>query len=186
MRKIYFFGYGSYRSREKIREVIQRDPEGGHGAVLEGYKLAIQVLDQTPEKVRPTLERVWGKDFQAYTLRRGGGGVAGVVWELTEEDLAKIKEWEFVGSWREIITASVKIANGETISVVTEKVPDNQPIKELADGFNYRANLNREGRRDLKEFEEKDIELLRQLRRELSLFIQQKTPQIDYTPAFVH
>lgn len=167
MAKLYYFGYGTNKSRERIREIIGHDPGEGKGAVLDGYVLTYQVLDQVPEGPRTVLGKVWGDEFKGYTLRKGSWKVAGVIWELEEDDLEKIKEWEFVDEhWKEMVSASAVTSDGVTIQVVTEKVPDNQPIKEAVDGLNYKENLN-EGKVVSYEEDEFRIAEMRKVRAEL-------------------
>lgn len=163
--KTQFFGYGALRDRKIIKEIIGHDPGIGRDATIHGYQLAYQVLDQVPETIRPTLEKIWGKDFKAYTLRRGEGSVAGIIWELAAEDLQKIQAWECKGSWREEAEGTAKLSDGTVVSVVLEKVPDNQPVKETVDGLNYETHLNLKAQKE--QVEEQDNELLRQVRLQL-------------------
>ena len=77
MQTYQFFGYGVLSDRYIIKEIIGRDPGVGKSAVVEGYQLAYQVLDQIPLQIRSFLEKVWGSAFRAYTLRGGAGVVSG-------------------------------------------------------------------------------------------------------------
>ncbi len=43
-----FFGYGAYRSKAKMAQVIGYEPETEVGGIVEGYRLAYQVLSQLP------------------------------------------------------------------------------------------------------------------------------------------
>lgn len=145
MDTVLFFGYGTYRDREKIKRIIGKDPGEGEDAVLEGYDLLIQTLDQIPQTARKILEKAWGEKFRAYTIREGKGIVIGKIWKLDTTDIEKIKDWEFMNGseqWRELIAVTVKSKNGETFSVVTEKALDSQYTKETVNGLEYVDNLN--------------------------------------------
>lgn len=170
MQTYQFFGYGVLSSRYVIKEIIGRDPGAGKSAIVEGFQLAYQVLDLIPSQARLVLERVWGPAFRAYTLRKGPGVVAGKVWELSEQEFIRIREWNFVGSWRELGSAVAKTATGEMIDVTIEKVSDTQMITETVDGISYETNLNIEGNKVIAEQTREDElalvrEQLSQLRR---------------------
>jgi hypothetical protein len=163
MQTYQFFGYGVLSDRYIIKEIIGRDPGVGKSAVVEGYQLAYQVLDQIPLQIRPFLEKVWGSAFRAYTLRGGAGVVSGRIWELTDAELIRIREWNFVGTWRELGETSAKTSTGEVIRVTIEKVADSQPITEVVDGISYEANLNYQGQRIIAEqSREEELELVRE------------------------
>ena len=138
MAKLQFFGYGAYRSREKVTQIIGRDPGPGIGAILEGFSLYIQTLKQIPNPPRDLLREVYGSTFQAYTLRNEAGEVQGMLWEIEPEEFNKIKQWEFIGIWRELVKVTIKTSDNLTLKVFTEKSPDIHPVAERADGLNYK------------------------------------------------
>lgn len=142
---IYYFGYGANRERARIREVLGKEPQGGYGAVLEGFDLGYQILDQIPQKPQEVLRNAWGDRFKCYTLRRGKGLAVGVIWEMDQADLEIMKKWEFIGLWREIVQLSVKTFSGETIKAITEKAIDDKRVFGFVDGLNYENNLNLDG-----------------------------------------
>jgi hypothetical protein len=137
MEKILFFGYGANRSKQKIKEIIGREPDQGVGAVLKGYTLNVQNLTQIPTDVQNFLQKLYGNEFKAYTLKKGQGIVVGVIWELNEEDLEKFKEWEFIGAWRELVDVEVETSSGDTVKVLTEKSMDKFPSTFIVDGLIY-------------------------------------------------
>lgn len=136
MDKKLFFGYGANRNRSKIRQIIGKDPGDGVGAILEGYTLHLQNLDQIPEPAQSDLKNIFG-NFKAYTIRPGKGFVAGIVWSFTDEELEKIKQWEYVGNWREIVEVTVKSEDYYTVKILTEKSIDTFPVSEKVDGIVY-------------------------------------------------
>ncbi len=137
MSQILFFGYGANRSRQKIQEIIGKDLGEGIGAILNGYTLNIQNLNQIPEKVQDFLRKLYGNDFKAYTIKKGEGVVLGVIWKIDVKDLEKFKEWEFVGLWREIVEIEVTTSTDEVVKVITEKSMDQFPSTFIVDGLIY-------------------------------------------------
>lgn len=137
MSKSLFFGYGANRSRQKLKEFLGKDPGEGVGAVLRGFTLNVQDLNQIPKLQHDLFLRVYGSDWKAYTIKEGAGAVAGIVWELEEEEFNKLKAWEFVGEYREIISVEVITASDEELEVVTEKSKDEFPTTFIVDGLNY-------------------------------------------------
>jgi hypothetical protein len=135
--KILFFGYGSNRSKQKIREALQRDPGQGIGAILHGFTLNVQSLNQIPPEVQKFFQQIYGNDFKAYTIKEGKGIIAGVIWQITNEDLEKLKKWEFVGPYREIIEVEVTTTYDEVVKAYTEKSLDSCPTTFVVDGLTY-------------------------------------------------
>jgi len=170
MAKTFFFGYGSYRDKKKIAEIIGKDPEGGEPAVLEGYLLAVQTLDQIPGSARAVLQKVWGDQFRAYTIRKSPGIVVGTVWIIDQEDLNKIKEWEFVEEqWREIKQVDVTTNSGTKIPVLTDLARETLPVKEFVNGIEYEYNLNKKGKKIYREDDEHKFKEIMRIRQELGI-----------------
>ncbi|MFA6017044.1 MAG: hypothetical protein WC744_03080 [Patescibacteria group bacterium] len=163
MAKVFFFGYGAYKDNYRLAEIIGKPPEGGEGALLEGYDLGVQNINNIPKEPKEILAKVWGNNFQAYTMKKGSGYIQGRIWLLDEEDLQKIKEWEFINKsdWRELVSVTVKTSDGKTISTITDKSKDKYEIDKFVDGLNYEPNLNREGKKYYSEEDEYKIELMR-------------------------
>ena len=132
-----FFGYGANRNRGKLAQVLGHDPGEELGGIVEGYKLCYQNFELIPEKVAEIIGDVYGHEYKTYTLQKGTGLVSGVLFELDVEDFDKIKEWEFVGSWREFVEVEVKLANGHHITAFTEKAIEGSEITEVVDGLLY-------------------------------------------------
>lgn len=163
MAKVFFFGYGAYKDYFRLKEIIGKSPEGGEGALLEGFDLGVQSIDNIPKEPKEILSKVWGNNFQAYTMKRGSGYIQGRIWLLDEEDLEKIKEWEFINksNWRELVTITVKTSDGKNISAITDKSQDYYEIDKIVDGLNYEPNLNKEGKKYYSEEDEYKIELMK-------------------------
>jgi len=171
MASIQFFGYGLLIDRTVLQEIIGHDPGVAKSALVEGYSLTYQTIEQIPEIIRPVLMRVWGDSFRAYTLKKGKGFVRGVIWNLSEEEFEKIKKWECIGTWREQKNIKTYTAQGDTIEAETILAIEDQPVKEIVDGINYERHLNPKGKMlEAKINEQKfiDKEMLNLIRRQLS------------------
>src|SRR5438045_1486957 len=115
MVKVLFFGYGANKNRRKIAQIIGRDPQESVGALLEGYVLSTQNLNQIPDPPKELLRNLFGNDFKVYTIIKGEGVVQGSLFEITEEELNKISQWEFVPIWRQIIEVNIKSSGNKQI-----------------------------------------------------------------------
>jgi len=96
----------------------------------------------------------------------------------TEKYFETIREWEFIGIWREFIQVQVKLFDGKVITAMTEKIPDDHPINENVDGLDYVDNLNWAP----PQFDDREVEKeykLDELRTELE---QIKVPQSEDLP----
>jgi hypothetical protein len=120
-----FFGYGANRSKSKIVSILGHEPGKFVGAVLLHFNLGVQKLSDIPEAAQRIMKEVYGNDFKAYSLTPGEGVVA------------KIKEWEMDGLWREIIEVEVMSSGGKIVKAFTEKSKDEFGISEVIDGIIY-------------------------------------------------
>jgi hypothetical protein len=132
-----FFGYGANRSKSKIVSILGHEPGKFVGAVLLHFNLGVQKLSDIPEAAQRIMKEVYGNDFKAYSLTPGEGVVIGTLWQISDEDLAKIKEWEMDGLWREIIEVEVMSSGGKIVKAFTEKSKDEFGISEVIDGIIY-------------------------------------------------
>lgn len=144
MGKIAYIAYGANRSSKRLKEILGKEPEGGQDVILTGFELKTQNLSQIPISAALVLERVWGKSFKSYTLKESfEGKVAAKVWYLDEGDYEKLKEWEFVGDWREVVPAKAMTYDGKTVFGYTEKAYNSQPVEDgFVDGEHYENNIN--------------------------------------------
>lgn len=142
MDPVFFFGYGANRNKEKIKEIIGHYPALELGGILEGYQLAYQTLEQIPNPPKEILEKIFGSNFKAYTLKKGDGIVEGTLWQVTEDEAKLIREWEYDGIWREFIQVSIKTAGNKEVRALTEKSNDTYPTIDVVDGLQYDEFLN--------------------------------------------
>ncbi len=160
---VYYFGYGILKNQDVVKEIIGTIPKGGYGGILEGFDLGYQNLDQIPEPSKKILFGLYGFNFKAYTIRKGNGYISGIIWELNQKEFNFIKEWEFVGVWRNVISVPIKLFNGHLITSFTTSIFYDQTIKGYIDSINYETNLNPQGKKQLYENKDKimEIELIR-------------------------
>lgn len=142
MSKVYYFGYGANRISERIREVVGQHVKDGQSAIVENCVLGIQGLSCIPETPKKILGSIWGANFRSYSIKTGVGIVAGVLWEINSDDLDKIRQWEMVPEWKEIISITVKTSKGVSMIALTDKVADDSRFDEFVDGLNYISDLN--------------------------------------------
>jgi hypothetical protein len=175
MKKVLYFGYGANRDARMITAITGK-PESelvGHPAVLEGYTLAVQRLDQIPDTISPDapirispqqlLREVWGEDFESYVIKASPNGkVNGTVWELTEDERERVRDWELLDfGWYHDVEGRVRLDDGSEIAVVTEALDDYQQIDREVDGMNYETwvipaqYLEREAVRTRGEYDER-------------------------------
>lgn len=162
-----FFGYGANKDKKRLQDIFKASDlegdelvvRGGKGARIDGAILAVQKFDQLPKEIKEVIEKVWGDKFRAYTMMAGKGQIAGVIWELTDKQYKALRDWEFDGVWREMREVEVITSDQQKLKVLTDKIKDTSAIKEIVDGLNYDANLNREGMRDIEQVREDEYRI---------------------------
>ncbi|MCL5432650.1 MAG: gamma-glutamylcyclotransferase [Patescibacteria group bacterium] len=172
--KILYFAYGANMDKGMIRAITGNDRLVGRPAILDGYEIGIQRIDQTPKDVEKLLRNSWGDDFKTYVIYpRLGAKVKGMVWELTETERRLVRNWEFVEkevgprfSWyKQVLIDRVSTPEGGTIEgLETEILGDGQEIDGTikVDGLNYEPYLMNPGEmwriasEDLKSFLERE------------------------------
>jgi hypothetical protein len=164
MKTIQYFGYGSLRNRRFIKEIIGRDPGVGRSAIIRGYQLGFQSLRQIPADVSAQLRSIWGEAFKAYTLIKGNGVVSGVVWELTQDELLRLEQWNFSGVWRHVITEHAILEDNSEMTVCLDVALPGQGIEGIVyngiEGYPNLINDIVEGKIVLDEFRrEQDHEI---------------------------
>jgi hypothetical protein len=154
--RIAYFGYGANRDPRMMGWILGQDPDTltGYLASLDGYGLAIQRLDQVPDKVvqsapiprsaRDLLKENWDEDFMSYVIFPSPGDkVSGVMWELTPEDRERVRDWELIDfGWYEDVEVSVRDSAGDEHTVVTERLGSGQEFAHEVYGTRYVTWLN--------------------------------------------
>jgi len=164
---VRFFGYGAYFEKKRVVHVINRPPDGGYPALLVDYVLAVQTVDQIEKIAGGQLKKGWGNDFKCYTVKKGKGLVLGRVWEITEEELKILKEWEYDGTWRQFKEVHVVLGNQSIVSAITDMVYPTARISKIVNGLDYDPTLNKSGHQK-RENEEEIMKKMRQIRAQIT------------------
>lgn len=150
--KILYFAYGNNREPEIMQVLTGNKNLVGHEAVLKGYVLGVQMLDQVPSirlsgfPVSPqeVLRRHWNDSFESYVIKPGEGEVKGMVWELTNEERELVRDWELIDlGWYKDVKGEAILKDGGKIAVETEILGDSQGIDRVIDGKEYNSFLNK-------------------------------------------
>lgn len=154
MAEVLYFGYGANRDPKMMEWITGAKNLKGKPAVLKGFKLCVQRLDQIPDTVAPTApapysarENVaanWPSSFTSYTIKNDTEGeVHGVVWELSEQERELVRDWELIDfGWYRDISAKVTTEDDQEVEVQTEGLRIGQEIDREVDGKNYETWLN--------------------------------------------
>lgn len=152
---IFYFGCGATRAARLVAAIIGKPVSqlAGRPGVLQDYILAVQRLDQVPDVVaagsavpvspQALLRANWDEGFESYVIiPKPGGRVAGIIWELTPDERARMAAWELVDfGWYQPAQGQAVTADGKTVAIVTEKMGDGQAIDREADGLDYETWL---------------------------------------------
>lgn len=150
-----YFASGANREK-KMMEWITGNPNlKGTPAVLEGYGLYVQRLEQVPDTVSPgspinlspreILKRAgWNEGFTTYMIKpRVGGRVTGTLWELSREERELVRDWEMVElGWYKDLRVKVKTLDGREVEVETEGWREGQEVDHEVNDENHPSYLN--------------------------------------------
>jgi len=151
--KILYFGYGTTRELEMMKAITGKENLIGKQAILKGYSLYIQKLDQISDEIFPNslepisarqiLRNNWGENFTSYTMKSDENKeVKGIVWELDELDFELLKNWELNEyGWFKDLKTKVTLENGEIIDVITGELGDGQEIDHEVKDVDYQSYL---------------------------------------------
>ncbi|MFZ1258336.1 MAG: gamma-glutamylcyclotransferase family protein [Candidatus Saccharimonas sp.] len=144
--KEYFFGFGADQEVDMIAAIIGRQPRIVGVAVLEGYQLCIQSLEDITDKranPRAILERTWGKGFRSYAIRPVlGSKVRGTVFEVTKAERLLIDAWELVPEgWQDSAEVTVVGEDGHVYKAYTQVLAKGQREGDTVNGMMYRSWL---------------------------------------------
>lgn len=151
---VQFFAYGPSADPDVIAAITGRKPLAARPAVIKGYKLGVQNIDDIPDievpdlpiTARKIMRESWKDDvpnFEMYVLREGIGRVRGVVYTIRKEDMAAMEDWELVPfKWYSIVKGQVTFDDGSKGEVQTIAVRD-QNVQREVDGMHYDLFLGR-------------------------------------------
>ncbi|MBI2021837.1 gamma-glutamylcyclotransferase [Candidatus Daviesbacteria bacterium] len=151
---INYFGYGANRDRRMMEWITGDTSLVGQSAVLKGFKLVVQGLDQVPDSIFPTapapfsprqlLQESWTTDFESYTISPDPEGeVVGTLWRLSRLNRDLVREWELVDfGWYQDLRGVVITEDGKEAEIETEGLRANQEYDRQVDGHHYETWLN--------------------------------------------
>jgi hypothetical protein len=151
MGKIFYFAYGANRTQEMMNWITGKSGLTGRPAILKGWILGVQKLNQIPEVIIPTsagprplrkhLQIEWGDKFETYTITPGKGEIRGTLWEINPKERELVRNWERVGFWYKEVQVKVSTGNGQEVEAITECLGDSQTFARKVNGLNYNPFL---------------------------------------------
>lgn len=169
-----YFGYGTNRDHDMMAAMIGRENLEGEEAVLPGYELVIQNLENISDTVLPTapvpksareiLGSALGKEARLYIIRSNPDAETyGTIWQLSELEYEMVRDWELLDfGMQEDLQAQARTKSGRTLQIQTHGSRDpNLPASVVIYGSDYedyivKKNLILEtARRVNKEFRER-------------------------------
>lgn len=146
---ILYFGYGANMDKGMIKAITGQKNLNGIPAILYGYKLGVQKIDQIPSVPQKSLRGNWGDNFRSYVIFQDNDSkVKGVVWKLTETSRRLVRIWEHVDhevgkeqSWyTQISLPVIETVDGNKIhGAETEIITEDQEVDEsvIVNGLDY-------------------------------------------------
>ncbi len=140
-----FFAYGPAADPDVITAITGRKPLDSRPAILSGFVLCIQGVNDIPDLKIPGLPQTarqiiresWGADFKMYVIRKGDGKVKGVVYTIRKEDMGAMEDWELVNfKWYSVMNGNATFDDGSTREVIAVAIKD-QSIEKEVDGLDY-------------------------------------------------
>ncbi|OGK43666.1 hypothetical protein A2957_02860 [Candidatus Roizmanbacteria bacterium RIFCSPLOWO2_01_FULL_38_11] len=109
MNKTYvkYFGFGTNKDLDMMVHMVGRSDLVGEPGRLIGFDVCIQksremreeIPETSPLKIPPKdlIIQNWGPDFDMFVSRPNPNGIAyGTIWDLTQDEIDLVKEWEAV------------------------------------------------------------------------------------------
>ncbi len=113
-RRGYFFGYGADQEEDMIFAISGERPKIIGRAILPGYELRIQNLNEittTHGNPQELLRGVWGDDFKSYVIiPKHGAQVEGMLFQINLRSRNQIDSWELTKmGWYKRILVKVRL-----------------------------------------------------------------------------
>lgn len=145
--KSLFFAYGPTRDIRVLRTLTGNQTLVGREAVLKGYKLGLQRLDQVqnvltiaPKSTQEILRESWPPDFEFHVALpdEKSEGVAGTVVELNLQEAELFRDFELIDlNWYKDGRGKILTSDGQELEVNVPILGDGQEISREIDGINY-------------------------------------------------
>lgn len=120
----FVFGYGSDTEADVIKALTDRHPEYIGDAVLNGYELRIQYLDEISDvTVKKILRNAWDDNFRSYVIiENPAKSVMGKLYKIWIGDRHALDEWELVDlGWYQKVFVDVELTrNGKRYRAETQ------------------------------------------------------------------
>lgn len=150
--KALFFAYGPTRDIRVLRALTGNQTLVGREAVLKGYKLGLQRLDQVPsvrtvapKSPQEILRESWPDSFEFHAVLpdEKGEGVAGTVVELDPQEAELFRDFELIDlNWYKNGRGKVITSDGQELEVNVPILGDGQKISREVDGINHDVWFN--------------------------------------------
>jgi hypothetical protein len=150
---VLYFGFGANRDVRMMSAILGKpksELKAIAQAILEGYELVVQTLEDIPDTISPEapikrsprsiLEESWDDSFRSYAIRRSSFGhrVSGTIWEITPFERERVRDWELIDfGWAEDYLGLARTNNGHEVQIVTERLPAGQKAKIIVNGLLY-------------------------------------------------
>lgn len=140
--KVKYFGYGANLDPEMMEAVTGAKLEGTP-FVLKGFRLGILTLPELPRNVQRILRQDWDSSFRIYSILRADNNdkVRGILWELTDQQLGSVHNWELTGPLSQEFTVYAYGENDQIFGIITVMITD--PVaRMIVNGESYPPFLN--------------------------------------------
>ncbi len=145
---IKYFGFGTNKDLDMMAHMVGNNNLKGVPGKLLGYELCIQDINQIRDEIihpfdrspRAIIKAGFGENFKLYTSRQKVGAVTyGTIWDLTEEEFEKVKNWELVDfGMQEDVKALATDSNGNPVQVITQALlKDPKEVESIVNEENY-------------------------------------------------
>jgi hypothetical protein len=138
----YFFGFGADCEEQMLTAIIGRKPEIVGPAVIRGFELCIQSLDDITDKgdnPRKILEDVWGPEFKSYVISPNADAeLKGTLFIMTERERVMVDMWELVyEGWQKSVVVPAVLADGHVLNARTQVLAEGQSKGEVIRSQDY-------------------------------------------------
>lgn len=104
-------------------------------AELNNFTLQYQPPEHRPDVVKQIMNSMWRDDYLGAQciVPREGGSVRGIIYDVDDEALARIADYNFHGDWMELVPYRIQTHEGG-VTIYTEVVKDRTTLRDIPDG----------------------------------------------------
>ncbi|MBL8121295.1 gamma-glutamylcyclotransferase [Candidatus Saccharibacteria bacterium] len=129
----YLFGYGSDTEGDILKALTHRHPKCLGDAVLSGYELRVQFLDEvTDTRVHDILLKNWSETFRSYVIIPAEhSSVHGKLFKVRIDDRHLLDTWELValGWYQKIFVEVSLLKNNRRFTAETQALAPGQTAR---------------------------------------------------------